>query len=282
MRVVNPQFFVIADTKINAPEMEEMLFAVGAKNFKTGDASPDVERLVEIGGRLCYKSFEVGLNANVTKIREGTHDYIGNILSQKHGSVLEHANTSVAFIGVSRIFTHELVRHRAGCAYSQESMRFVRLEDIPMYVPDLTSTFTELAPFHEKGGDHSDWGRILNERYSIAMHRVTRAAEEAITEFTRLLDVAGIPFHIKKTITSALRRMAPGGHTTNILVTANHRAWRHIIEMRTSPGAEVEIRDIFLEVGKLFQIRYPALYQDMAVNTLKDGTQSITFSNGKI
>ena len=54
-----------------------------------------------------------------------TRDYLENIKKQGHGSVLEHANYSVLVEGVSRSLTHELVRHRAGWAYSQLSQRYV-------------------------------------------------------------------------------------------------------------------------------------------------------------
>ena len=54
-----------------------------------------------------------------------TREYLENIKKQGHGSVLEHANYSVLLEGVSRSLTHELVRHRAGFAYSQLSQRYV-------------------------------------------------------------------------------------------------------------------------------------------------------------
>ena len=57
------------------------------------------------------------------------------MLRSAHGSVLEHANYSFAFRNVSRVFTHELIRHRAGSAFSQESLRYVRLTDIGFRVP---------------------------------------------------------------------------------------------------------------------------------------------------
>ncbi len=80
--------------------------------------STDGERLAEFAGRLCYMS-----QHNPAK-RE-TREYLENIKKQGHGSVLEHANYSILLEGVSRSLTHELVRHRAGFAYSQLSQRYV-------------------------------------------------------------------------------------------------------------------------------------------------------------
>src|SRR5881394_649524 len=78
----------------------------------------DGERLAEFAGRLCYMS-----QANPAK--RPTREYLENIKKQGHGSVLEHANYSILLEGVSRSLTHELVRHRAGFAYSQLSQRYV-------------------------------------------------------------------------------------------------------------------------------------------------------------
>lgn len=279
MHVVKPEVYIIAETQI-APGMLDMLESIGAPlSYSTG--ADHLSRLVEVCGRLCYKSFDVGMNANVTKIREDQREYIGNILKQRHGSVLEHSSVSVAFIGVSRIFTHELVRHRAGFAYSQESMRFVRLDDIGMYIPDLTVPFTDLAESRPGlyTGAPKSLGKELNEKFSMAMHKVARDVEVIIAQFTKLLDSPGVSFHIKKTITSALRRMAPSGHTTNIIATGNMRAWRHVIENRTAEGAEVEIREVFLEVAHMFQDRYPNLFQDMIINTANG---VVSFEHSKI
>src|SRR5947207_3742105 len=80
--------------------------------------STDGERLAEFAGRLCYMSQH-------NPAKRDTREYLENIKKQGHGSVLEHANYSILFEGVSRSLTHELVRHRAGFAYSQLSQRYV-------------------------------------------------------------------------------------------------------------------------------------------------------------
>src|SRR5512147_556532 len=90
--------------------------------------STDGERLAEFAGRLCYMS-----QGNPAK--RSTRDYIENIKRQGHGSVLEHANYSILLEGVSRSLTHELVRHRAGFAYSQLSQRYVDESDAAFVIP---------------------------------------------------------------------------------------------------------------------------------------------------
>jgi thymidylate synthase (FAD) len=261
MHVVKPKAFIIAETSV-IDGMQEFLTEIGAANWTNTQVVSDGEYLVEVAGRTCYKSFGTELNRNLTRVRSDHFDYIGNILSTKHGSVLEHATTTVGFVNVSRVFTHELVRHRAGCAYSQESMRFVRLEDVGMYIPDcITQDAAATIEFSE----------------------AVRNAEESYKKLTDMLITDDMPFAKKKEITSAIRRIAPSGHATNIVVSANHRAWRHLFELRTARGVEEEIGVVMGNLGKEFRRRYPAFYQDMSVNDSVDQKWStLTFKNSKI
>jgi thymidylate synthase (FAD) len=108
----------------------------------------DLSLLTEAMGRLCYRSWAPGLNPNVQHIRGDTSSYIENLLFQQHGSVFEHASISFILRNVPRVLTHELVRHRVGVAVSQESMRYVRLTDIPFYMPKI---FLQPFPNDEDG-----------------------------------------------------------------------------------------------------------------------------------
>ena len=183
-----------------------------------------------------------GLNPNVTRVRTDQREYFANILRSAHGSVLEHANYSFALRNVSRVLTHELVRHRAGSAFSQESLRYVRLTDIGFRVPPA------LEPVREQ---------VLAIVEQLEEFQVSAASELGIDE-------EGVPFHVKKEVTSALRRLAPIGLSTDIIWTANLRTLRHVIEMRTAPGAEEELRLVFNEVARLMQREAPGIFQDFA------------------
>lgn len=263
-----------------------MLQSLGVPDWQT-DARSDAEELVEVSGRLCYKAFGTTLNANLTKVREGNHDYVGNILRQRHGSVIEHATVTFALLNVSRVFTHELVRHRAGAAYSQESMRFVRIDNIGMYDPHaLSPDFLEqhLAPYACGHNNHRGWAKSVSEGIKETFQRKVEELEYIIVKTADDLGLnnPAMPFAVKKMVTSALRRLAPDGMLTSIIVTCNHRAWRHMIEMRTAPGAEEEIRRVFLDIGEQLLKRFPALYQDMSLNVNADGTSSWVFTHSKV
>lgn len=277
---------MIAETSVNTVGIHEALQYLGAPEWlDNADATSASALLAEFAGRLCYKSFKPGLNPNVTKVREGNKPYLKNVLSQKHGSVLEHGSVTFALLNVSRIFTHELVRHRPGMAYSQESQRYVRLDDFQMYIPDLTPALSDLFEvLPDRVTEHWDskdaWVQRYQDKYVEAMNQTAESAKELVSEFVRLygLNEENIPFHVKKRITSALRRMLPGGVNTHIIVTGNHRAWRHIISMRTSEGAEDEAVEIIGDVARQMLEKFEPLYQDILC---VDG-KYYSFENGSV
>jgi thymidylate synthase (FAD) len=256
-----PSVYLIARPSIDFEGMRRYLRDVGGESWlerrlgeaagESADRSEDKdgqtdvnpgELLLEFGGRACYRSWEPGLNPNVSKIRTDRREYFANILRSGHGSVLEHASYSFAIRNCSRVFTHELVRHRAGSAFSQESLRYVRLTDIGFRVPPA------LEPVREQ---------VLSIVEQLEEFQVDAAAKLGI-------DAAGVPFHVKKEVTSALRRLAPIGLSTDIVWTANARTLRHVIEMRTTEGAEEELRLVFDEVARIMSREAPNLFQDFA------------------
>ena len=142
--------------------------------------------------------------------------------------------------------THELVRHRPGTAVSQESLRFVRLADIPFWFPEWAREDEELM---------KRAGVLLGE---------LEAFQRWMAEHFGL-DDEGVPFHEKKHKTSFMRRFAPDGVATGLVWTANVRTLRHTIEARTDPGAEEEIRLVFGKIGELMRAEAPALFGDYEI-----------------
>jgi thymidylate synthase (FAD) len=246
LRETRPQVFLIARPSLDLAGMRAYLESVGGASWldrrvEESNGSPNAaEQLVEFAGRACYRSWEPGLNPNVTRIRTDQAEYFANILRAQHGSVLEHANYSFALRNVSRVFTHELVRHRAGSAFSQESLRYVRLTEIGFRVPPA------LEPVRDQVVS-------LVEQ----LEEFQASAAEALG-----IDDEGVPFHVKKEVTSALRRLAPIGLSTDIVWTANVRTLRHVIEMRTAPGAEEELRLVFDDIARIMRAEAPNLFQD--------------------
>ena len=114
----DPKVYLVGRQTVDDAAVAEFLADHEVSHWST-DTDEAGEMLVEIAGRLCYLSF--------AKPRPGGNKaYIGHILEVGHGSVLEHAVFNFIITGVSRSFTHELVRHRAGWAYSQLESAFRR------------------------------------------------------------------------------------------------------------------------------------------------------------
>jgi thymidylate synthase (FAD) len=241
-----PTVHLLARPSIDLDGMRAYLTDVGGagwleRRLEEAEGAPNAgELLVEFAGRACYRSWEPGLNVNVTRVRSDRREYFENLLRSAHGSVLEHAGYSFALRNVSRVFTHELVRHRAGSAFSQESLRYVRLTDIGFRVAPA------LEPVRE---------RVL--AIVEQLEEFQRDAAEALG-----IDDEGVPFHVKKEVTSALRRLAPIGLSTDIVWSANLRTLRHVIEMRTAEGAEEELRSVFDEIARVMLREAPLIFQD--------------------
>ena len=146
--------------------------------------------------------------------------------------------------------THEIVRHRPGTAVSQESLRFVRLDELPFWFPEWALQDAEL------------------------MKRATALLTE-LEQFQLWmaghfgLDDDAVKMYEKKAKTSFMRRFAPEGLATGLVWTANIRTLRHTIEARTDQGAEEEIRLVFGKIGEIMQAEAPALFGDY---TVTDGT----------
>jgi thymidylate synthase ThyX len=56
---------------------------------------------------------------------------IGSVIESGHGSTIEHVVFTFAISGVSRTLSHQLVRHRAGVAFDQQSQRYVKFKGFP-------------------------------------------------------------------------------------------------------------------------------------------------------
>jgi thymidylate synthase (FAD) len=260
MKIVKPRVFLVGETRAVEDGLQDFLEHVGAPEWST-DAASDIERITEVFGRLCYRSFKPGLNPNVTRVREGNAKYLGHILEVGHGSILEHGMLNFIFSDVSRVFTHELVRHRAGSAFSQESLRFVRLDRLSAYMPMHIQE-------HEEG----------MELYCKTLEQLERVQRDLASIF----DIEDEKkFSEKKKLTSAFRRVAPMGVATTIAWSCNFRTLRHVIEMRTAPEAEEELRLVFSAVYEIVKDRYPSLMGDYTVE-MADGLPWVKTEHRKV
>jgi thymidylate synthase (FAD) len=278
MKLVEPKVYLIAETGINYQELKAALKDIGGDiatawlkghakygMFGGGESYDEVndgEFLIEVAGRTCYKSYGVGLNPNITKIRQEAKEYLENTLAKGDGSIFEHSTVTLLLTNISRVFTHELVRHRVGVAISQESGRYVRIDQtnpMGLWLPDLSK--------FEKYRKHKI--KVTTNAY---LQESARLAEERYLKLQEDFNWAAMEMNEKKELTSALRRPLPNGQANNITWTANHRTLRHVLVMRTSEFAEIEIRMVFDKIGQLLVKKFPLIYQDFERTPLPDGT----------
>jgi len=250
-----PKVYLVGRQSIDDAALEAFLAEYGMA-WQT-DTEVGAEMLAEAAGRLCYLSYGKG--------RKDNRQYLANIIESKHGSVLEHAVWNFIIAGVSRSFTHELVRHRAGFGYSQLSQR---------YVDESTANFVEPDVIAED--EHLDalWLRAIE-----ASHRAYLDLVAGL--MARYRDVPDRTQR-RKLARQAARSVLPNATETMIFVTANARALRHFIEMRASEWADVEIRKVALKILAIMQKEAPAMFSDYEVVTLPDGTQVARTEHEKV
>ena len=211
--------------------------------------------VVEISARICYMSYGKG--------RRDIEEFIHNLLSKGDGSVFEHVNYGFMITGVSRALTHELVRHRAGFAYSQRSQRFVD-EGEPNFV---------IPPALDEDRPNTEKARGILKRAATDAHR---AYANLVSELSDALpeDQFQTSTDRRKAIRQAARSVLPNATETKIFVTANVRAWRHFIEMRGAAYADWEIRRLAVTILEILKGEAPLLFGDFTVRDLPDGTQT--------
>src|SRR4051794_11547687 len=217
--------------------------------------STDGERLAELAGPACYMS-----QHNAAK--RPTREYLDNIKKQGHGSVLEHANYSVLLEGVSRSLTHELVRHRAGFAYSQLSQRYVDESQAAFVVPPAVAGDAALE---------TAW----REQIESAQKTYVALVEQLMDRYRWVDDKV----HRRKMAREAARGVLPNSTETKIVVTANARAWRTMLELRSSEGAELEIRRCAVAVLRLLSKEAPGFFSDFEIYVASDRQEAarVTF-----
>ena len=189
---------------------------------------PDMTKLIERGIRTAYKSED--------RIEEGSDEkIIGLIKSFKHESTLEHGSITVKFI-TDRGVSHELVRHRIA-SFTQESTRYCNYSK-----GKFGSEITVIEPFFF-GYD--------TERYKLW----STACEASEALYLQLLKDGAKAQEARSVLPNSLK--------TEIVVTANVREWRKIMELRTSKEAHPQIRQIMCPLLVVFREKWLILFDDV-------------------
>lgn len=287
MTEVTPKVFFLGEPKMHLgtdddPGVTQWLRHIGGKEALScleHVEGADIERLIELLARRCYKSFAPGLNPNVKKIRTNSEDYHANIAKSRHGSVVAHGMVTYAIEDCSRVFTHEMVRNTIGNERSQESLRYVRLTDLRFWTPPVISGNYpgESLPTKTLAGPpillkYLDGLPGMHLTPSDIFRIVVETCEWGQAALATYYDIDSIKdFAIKKKLTSAFRRIAPMGLATGIGISFNLRSLRWVIEQRTDEPAEDEMRIIMGMIAEDAMRRWPMMFQDFLKIDTGDG-----------
>lgn len=206
MQKVSPRVRLIAHT-VSTAQSEDIL--------ESQPDSTDAEYLTTLAGRACYQSFHRPNAA--TKLDE---DYLKRTLfEQGHWSIAEHASATFYLEGVSRAFTHELIRHRH-LSYSQLSQRFVDESDAAYVVPPAMR------------GD-----RVFDYDLASDLDGALNYYRDAVEQLLTL-------GYSRKQAREAARAFLPNCVETKIVVSGNLRAWHEVTQRRMQPDADAEMAEV--------------------------------------
>jgi len=302
MSFVLPKVFRVGYTKVDFEQVSEYLrytkqelFAGELQAAKEDGISP-AEALCSMFGKMCYKSLVLGQNANVKKVRAVRENLAGTFASG-HGSVFEHVGFNFIVTDCSRVFTHELVRHRVGTAFSQTSGRYVR--PVPNEQGELDIAFVHdpiLDPVRENienvlsylAMNYQDMEiklgiadpEVVAKRLKQVREDMVGAQGSLLAELQAEADelaaykVTVDNFELKKKLTSALRRILPNGQANEIAFSVNIRTLRHCVQIRTQRFAEWEIRAVFAQIYQLIKDKFPMVFHG-AKERIVDGLPEV-------
>lgn len=190
--------------------------------------TPNPERTVALAARLCYSP------TSIDDLREklaasDIETFLDKIMSLGHHSVLEHASFTFGIEGISRVTTHQLVRHRIA-SFSQQSQRYVSHKE----------QFTSIMP--DTIADNSE-ARQIFASMSETVHKA----------YARLIEM-GIP-------AEDARYILPNATETKIIMTMNARELLHFFALRCCQRAQWEIRGMSVEMLRLVKKVAPVIFR---------------------
>jgi thymidylate synthase (FAD) len=191
--------------------------------------TPEPERSVALAAKLCYSPVSIDeLNEKLSD--SDIRKFLEKIMSMGHQSVLEHASFTFGIDGISRVTSHQLVRHRIA-SFSQQSQRYV---------------------------SHSErFATVIPPTISGRPETLTRFEEQltALHQIYADMVADGVP-------AEDARYILPNATETKIMVTMNARELLHFFALRCCERAQWEIRAMALDMLKLAKSVAPVIFRD--------------------
>lgn len=255
-----PRISLVAETRFNAQEFCAFLRRVNS-DWKRSSNATESEELVEAAGRICYMSFGPHQSPKTND------EYIRNLIQMGHESVLEHVNWTFVVEGVSRAFTHQLVRHRVGFAFSQLSQQYHDESEAEFVEP------LHLDQFPKAQAAWKNSVKVANKAYRLII--------DTVSKDDRRLGVEKKNHEALRAVRSMARSVLPNATETKIIVTANARAIRHFLRVRGAILGDAEMRIFSAEMLKLLSTEAPAVFFDFHIENLSDGSPIVLHSSSE-
>ena len=186
--------------------------------------TPDPERVIASSVKVCHSKT---IKEPETLTPEDTKRLIEMVRTSGHHSVMEHASFTFAISGVSRVLTHQLVRHRIA-SYSQQSQRYVDLGKSGFVTPPtVTGEADEIYKKH---------------------------IDDAVNTYKELIE-KGVPIE-------DARYVLPNAMSTNIIVSMNARALYNFLSLRTCRRAQDEIQQMAVAMLHLVEDICPTVFEN--------------------
>jgi|YNPMSStandDraft_1061717.scaffolds.fasta_scaffold02344_5 thymidylate synthase (FAD) len=195
----------------------------GFMDVRLVTCTPEPEITIALAARTCYSK-----NPPQTITLDKARKLIRELIRRGHESILEHALFTFRIEGISRVASHQLVRHRLA-SYAQQSQRYVSLQEADFICPPAIGA---------------------NPQAEIIFRETVQRCREA---YEKLLTL-GI-------LREDARYIIPQGTTTNLVFTANARELLHIFRLRLCNRAQWEIRELCLKMLKILQEKAPVIFE---------------------
>jgi thymidylate synthase (FAD) len=234
--------------------------------------TPEPEKLIASAAKLCYS--RVGIDdimENLTE--ENIQKFLNMLLSIGHESPIEHISFTFAVEGVSRALTHQLVRHRIA-SYSQQSQRYVKLEQFQYVVPPSIEAIPEAKELFIKTMENDQ--KVYNELVDMLLEgHIKKLVEEGYSE-DKAKKMA------EKMAIEDARYVFPNACETKIVFTMNARTLYNFFRHRCCNRAQWEIRRMADEMLKEVRKVCPTIFKNIGPSCLEGPCPEGAMTCGKI
>ena len=192
--------------------------------------TPEPEKLVAAAAKLCYS--QIGIDGILDGLdTEKTEKFLNMLMDLGHESPIEHVSFTFAVEGISRVLSHQLVRHRIGCSYSQQSQRYVKLEQFEYIVPPQIDAIDEAREIfiNSMKKDQEAYDKLVEILYA---ENYKRYIEEGKSE------KQAVQMAEKASIEDA-RYVFPNACETKIVFTMSARALFNFFRLRCCGREEI-------------------------------------------